>query len=319
MTKAMMRFASCFLFFGCLLCVACTDKSHTNSDGKPANTPTSGEMTMWSDEGLRPILKTSIDVFDSIYEKAKINVEYKQENEIIQALIDDSVEVALITRNLTTEELEYFNKFGFTPRTTQIAFDAMAVILHPQNRDTAFTVSDIKDMLSGKISTWKQRNAGGPAGDIVVVFDNAGAGTVRYAKDSILMGEAMSPKANALKNNEEVIAYVAKNKSAIGLISANWISDTDDTGVQTFLKEVRLAEIGRAKGEEAFTPHQAYLATGQYPFKRGIWYIDATARNFGLGAGFASFLASDRGQRIILKSGLLPATMPLRVIKPTKE
>jgi len=30
--------------------------------------------------------------------------------------------------------------------------------------------------------------------------------------------------------------------------------------------------------------------------------------------GFASFLASDRGQRIILKSGLVPATQPVRVV-----
>ncbi len=302
-----------------VLPTACKDKAHTTSDGKPANTPTTGEMTLWCDEGLKPILSTSIDVFDSIYDKAKINAEYKQENAIVQAMLDDSIEVGVITRNLTTEELEYFKKSGFTPRTTLIAHDAMAIILNPQNRDTAFTVGEIKDILSGKVTTWKQRNAGGPATDIVVVFDNAGAGTVRYAKDSILMGEPMSPKANALKNNEEVIAYVAKNKGALGLISANWISDTDDRGVQKFKQEIRLAEIARASGEEAFTPYQAYLATGQYPFKRGIWYIDATARNFGLAAGFASFLASDRGQRIILKSGLLPATMPLRIIKPTKE
>jgi len=34
--------------------------------------------------------------------------------------------------------------------------------------------------------------------------------------------------------------------------------------------------------------------------------------NLGLGIGFSSFMTGDRGQRIVLKSGLLPATMPGR-------
>jgi phosphate transport system substrate-binding protein len=297
----------------------CACKSDTTKDGKTPNTPTTGELVMWSEDGLKPILTTSIDVFDSIYDRAKINVTYKDEADIVKALLDDSIEVGLITRNLTQTELDYFKQYGFTPKTTMIAYDAIAVILHPSNRDTVFTVGEMKDILSGKTTTWKQRNSNGPAGDIVAVFDHAGAGTVRYAKDSILMGEPMSPRANALKTNEEVLDYVSKNKGAIGLISANWISDTDDGGVQSFLKTIRIAEIGLEAGKESFTPHQAYLATGQYPFKRTIWYIDATARNFGLGVGFASFLAGDRGQRIILKSGLLPATMPLRLIKTSRE
>jgi phosphate transport system substrate-binding protein len=283
------------------------------------NTPTTGQITMWSDEGLRPILTTMIDVFDSIYDKAKIDVEYHQEADIVNQLMTDSIEVAFLMRNLTAPEIDVFKKAGFEPRITLVAYDGMAVILHPSNRDTVFTVGEMKDILSGKVSTWKALNGGGPPGDIVFVFDQAGAGTVRFAKDSILQGESLSAKANALKTNEEVIEYVGKHPTAIGLISANWISDTDDTGVQTFLKNIRLAEIARETGKESFTPHQAYLATGDYPFKRGIWYIDATARNFGLATGFASFMAGDRGQRIILKSGLLPSTMPIRLIKVEKE
>jgi phosphate transport system substrate-binding protein len=38
-----------------------------------------------------------------------------------------------------------------------------------------------------------------------------------------------------------------------------------------------------------------------------------------LGTGFSSFVASDKGQRIILKSGLLPAVMPVRFIEVSNE
>jgi phosphate transport system substrate-binding protein len=39
----------------------------------------------------------------------------------------------------------------------------------------------------------------------------------------------------------------------------------------------------------------------------------------GLGSGFVSFVAGEKGQRIILKSGLVPATMPIRIIQTKKE
>jgi len=35
----------------------------------------------------------------------------------------------------------------------------------------------------------------------------------------------------------------------------------------------------------------------------------------GLGSGFATFVGSDKGQRIILKDGLVPANSPIRLIE----
>jgi phosphate transport system substrate-binding protein len=39
----------------------------------------------------------------------------------------------------------------------------------------------------------------------------------------------------------------------------------------------------------------------------------------GLGSGFVSFVSGEKGQRIILKSGLVPATMPIRIIQVKNE
>jgi phosphate transport system substrate-binding protein len=49
-----------------------------------------------------------------------------------------------------------------------------------------------------------------------------------------------------------------------------------------------------------------------------VYIINAQARK-GLGLGFASFLAGDSGQRIVLKDGLLPAQAPTRLIKATRK
>lgn len=303
-------------FLAVLIAFAACNQSNTPS-GKPLDTPTTGEITVMVDEGYRSIVETSIDVFDSIYKNAKINAIYTSEGEAVAALLRDSVQVIIITRQLTEEENKFFQARGFTPRATPIAYDALAFILHPENKDTVFTKEQLHDILTGKTAKWSDLNPKSKLGNIQIVFDHPLSGTVRYVKDSILKTEAtLPPNASALKTNPEVIDYVAKNKNAFGIISANWISDTDDSHVQQFLQEIKLADIAEAVGKEGYGPYQAYMAKGWYPYKRTVYIINAQARK-GLGLGFASYLAAD-GQRIVLKDGLLPANAVTRLIEVTR-
>jgi phosphate transport system substrate-binding protein len=295
---------------------ACEPKR--DKKGKVLDTPVTGTLKIMADEGYKPIIETTIDVFDSIYRQAKIEPYYVSEGEAVNALIRDSIQVAIITRKLTEQEMVFFKQRGFVPPTTPIAYDAVAFILNPENRDTVFTVDQIREILTGKVNKWSQFNPKSKLGAINLVFDNALSGTLRYVKDSILMGAPLSTAASALKVNEDVINYVSKNKNAVGIIAANWISDTDDKGVQKFRKEIKIADIAKEPGKEGYGPYQAYMITNDYPFKRTVYIINAQARK-GLGLGFASFLAGDNGQRIVLKAGLVPAQAPTRLIKATRK
>lgn len=294
-----------------LLWMACDER---DKSGKVLDTITTGEITIAVEEGYKPVIASCIDVFDSIYRTAKINPRYVSEGEAVNALIQDSVQVIIIGRKLTVKETEYFQSRGFTPPTTAIAHDALAIILHPENRDTVLTVQQVRDLLTGKTITWKEVNPKSALGNIQLVFDNPLSGTLRYVRDSVIEGQELSKQASALKTNADVIEYVSKNKSAVGIISANWISDTDDGGVQKFMREIKIADVAKEIGKEGYGPYQAYLATGDYPYKRTMYIINAQARRNGLGAGFASYLAKD-GQRIMLKDGLLPANAVTRLIK----
>lgn len=298
-----------------ILLVSCAERDKT---GKVLDTITTGEISVAVEEGYKPVIASCIDVFDSIYRTAKINPRYVSEGEAVKSLIEDSVQVVVIGRQLTAKETEYFQSRGFKPPTTPIAFDALGIILNPANLDSVLTVQQVKDILSGKITNWNEINPKSKLGKILVVFDNPGSGTVRYVQDSVIAGQPLSQQATALQTNEEVITYVGKNKSALGIIAANWISDTDDAGVQKFMKEVRIADVAKEVGKEGYGPYQAYLATGDYPFKRTIYIINAQGRRNGLGAGFASYLARD-GQRIMLKEGLLPANAVTRLVKTSRD
>jgi phosphate transport system substrate-binding protein len=126
---------------------------------------------------------------------------------------------------------------------------------------------------------------------------------------------------SALNNNRDVIDFVAKTPNALGIIGVNWISNQRDTTCMGFLDKIKVIAVSKedvATEANSFQPYQAYLANGQYAFTRNVYVILADPR-IGLTSGFTSFLTSDRGQRIILKSGILPATQPVRIIQVNDE
>jgi phosphate transport system substrate-binding protein len=125
-----------------------------------------------------------------------------------------------------------------------------------------------------------------------------------------------------VSSNPAVIEYVEKNPNSIGIIGMSWISDQDDSLSHGFVNRIRVAELVPADpaNAEASTmkPYQAYVALKQYPLWRNVEIVNCSGRT-GLGTGFASFVASDRGQRIVLKAGMVPATAPVRIVKLNNE
>lgn len=77
-----------------------------------------------------------------------------------------------------------------------------------------------------------------------------------------------------------------------------------DTTNLSFRDEIRVMSVSAddiATPQNSYKPYQAYLYYGNYPLARPIYVLLNDPRN-ALPWGFASFLTSDRGQRIILKS-----------------
>jgi phosphate transport system substrate-binding protein len=147
---------------------------------------------------------------------------------------------------------------------------------------------------------------------IEIVFDNPNSGLIRHLKDSVANVKTLPPNCFAVETNTAVIDHVAENRNALGLIGLEWISDKDDSTSNTFLEKIKV--MGVAGDSTHFKPYQGYLALKYYPLSRRITILSREARS-GLGSGFMAFVASEKGQRIVLKAGLLPVTMPLRLVE----
>lgn len=296
-----------------LLLSACNSKP---KDGL-TDTYTSGEIYIAADESFQPIIQEEIDVFENLFPMARIVPRYTTEVEAVNLLLKDSVRLAIATRKLTAGEMNSFHSRKFFPREIKLATDALALIVNRQNPDTLISVRDIRRILTGEVKEWKSVYPGSPLKDITVVFDNKNSSTVRFAIDSVCGGKSLSAAGvKAMKTNQQVMDYVATTPDAIGVIGVNWLGNRSDTTNLSFRNEIRVMSVSAedvATTENSYKPYQAYLYYENYPLARSIYVLLNDPRN-ALPWGFASFLTSDRGQRIILKSGLLPATQPVRVV-----
>lgn len=294
------------------LLTACSN-NQPNGLPEPTDTPTSGEVKIVVDEAYTRLFEMQIYTFESLYQNAKVHATYLSESDALTRLMNDSCKVVILSRDLSPSERKIFESNNLFPISTKIGEDAIALIVNPENPDSVISTEQISGILMGNDTVWQQLNAKSPLGRINVVFDNKGSANARYMRDSLLNGRDFSKNVFAVNSNPEVIDYVSNNKGAFGFISVNWISDLDDPKVQETLKHVKVLAVSKG-GSEPVKPEQAHIKLKDYPFTRGIYMINRQTRA-GLGMGFVSFVAGEKGQLMILKAGLIPGFPPERTIK----
>ncbi|HUX52897.1 MAG TPA: substrate-binding domain-containing protein [Williamwhitmania sp.] len=288
---------------------------HTGSNKTYDETPTRGNIKITVDESYQPIIDAEIATFTSLYPYAKITPSYKPEVDVINDFMNDSVQVIVANKKLTDLQVKYLRDTQIVVRTTAFADDAIALIINKANRDTLLEYKNIQDIFLGKIKQWSQLDPKSRLGKIGVVFDNTKSSNVRYFKERFNITDSLPDNFYAMQTNEQVINYIARNKSAMGIISVNWISNQHDSIVRNFIERVNVVAVSQPYDNNSFyRPYQGSIYDKSYPFIREV-YLISRETFVGLGSGFISWVAGDQGQRIILKSGLVPATMPIRLIQ----
>ncbi len=265
-----------------------------------------GNLKILVDETLRPIVDDQAMVFESAYD-AKIVLESKSETEVLQALLNNSVQVAVLSSKLSIRDSLYFvHKRKISAKQTPFAIDGIALIANKKTNDTLIDLQTIIAFMQGK-----------PTNKIKgLVFDNPNSSTVRFMIEKAGLKTMPETAIYSFKTNEEVIKHVAQNAGMIGVVGVNWISIASEK-VEKLKQNINILSVKDIAGKDYFYPSQENLGKKKYPLARNLYIINCQGYS-GLGMGFASFAAGERGQRIVLKSGLAPAIMPSRNINIVK-
>lgn len=282
------------------------------------DTPTTGTLHLLSDKAYQYIIDSEMNVFNTRYKYAKVSASYLDEVDMLNLFLKDSSQLMVTCRPLSKQDSDYFKSIKLFPKTTRIAIDGIAVILHPSMMDSCLTLDEIQDIIRGKVSNWNQIGGRKNNQAVSLVLDNVKGATARYLNEKFVRNASFGAKVSAVSTSDSVINYVATHPGAIGMVSVSWVSDPDDSTMLSYLSKIKVARIAISNEDRVETggrfPYQAYLANHEYPLARDVYMISRQPYE-GLAKGFTSYVAGRDGQLIVLKSGLLPATQHMRILE----
>lgn len=304
----------------------------------------SGTAAVFCDDGFKNILEEEIQAFEFTYPDATIMPFYMSEQACIDSLLADKCQSIIITRDFTKEERRHVKSQNKRiVKSNCIAVDAVAMIVNKDNPVSALSMDEIRKILTGEITRWSQL-AGNDTTAIKVVFDSQGSSTVSYMRDKFLpAGKKITDyiKPYAQKNNAAVFDVVKKDPDALGIISVSWLGNdlslarnvpieqrmedyaNENDSINTALtEEVNIIKVSNPNEDNdfspvAYKPYQLYINSGEYPLFRKVWMI-STASNSTVLHSFYTFVTGFVGQKIIIKSGIMPYHVHSRVVQVVK-
>jgi phosphate transport system substrate-binding protein len=272
------------------------------------DSPTTGKVNFYFDEGLTLHIQNQMSTFKTTYTYADINLVSTDEKTCIEALFNDSAKVIGISRMLSEDEIKKFKQKNISVNTSLVAQDAIAIIVNTNFSDSTISIQQLKQLLSGNDSNYVKDK------HIHVIFDNQNSGSIRQLKDSILEKNNFGKNCSAVKNTPELITSISQNSLSIGICDFAWLSDKDDITTKAFLKTVKILAVSKKDFEKAYMPDQSNIATHDYPLLRNICIIRRSSE-FTLGKGIETFIAGPVGQMMFLKQGLPPNRQEERLIE----
>ncbi len=266
--------------------------------------PTQGRVMILADADCRAVVEQELGTFHAFYRKAEITVRYLDEGDLLKAMMNDSVRCVITTVEPGREQDAYYRGRNISTPIVPLYRSAIAVVVGPASRLGPLDVAGVARLLG--------KAGGTPGADTLqAIFPGKGSGLARLLKDSLGIGHM---QARALPDINAVVEQVAQNPRAVGFLPFEAISDLDNPSVRALRERLRLVPVAKVPGGTAVLPSQSTVADGSYPFLRTVHAI-VTEGKSGLGTGFVSFVANHKGQKIILKLGIVPITIPERIIE----
>lgn len=279
---------------------------------------TIGEITFGIDEGISPVVKEEASEFMRLNNEAKVNLIVKTTNEVIADLNNGVYKTIVVGRDLTKEEADIFASNKIEIKKSSFARDGIGVIVNPKNPLTKLNYNELKRIFSGEQKEWKELDGDNRdlySGKIKVYITRKNASIHDVFKQNVLAGAEFGTGNIICSTSTQMMNEIKSNENAIGFISMAWITVSNDT-LDESVKPLKIAVVDPKTGAVGnyVGLHQGYIANKTYPLVTEV-YIFTTDFSMNLSVGFSSFMVSYDGQRIVLKSGLVPVTQPVRIIQ----
>ncbi|MBW4631684.1 MAG: phosphate ABC transporter substrate-binding protein [Iphinoe sp. HA4291-MV1] len=291
-----------------------TTTSCSSVPNLPAGTFNYGGSTTWAPirKDVDPELQKTCPQF--ILRYVQPAVEKPGSGTGIKMLIDNQLAFSQSSRPLKGEENQKAQQKGFSLKEIPVAIDGIAIAVNQNLNIPGLTVSQIKDIYTGKITNWQQ--VGGLNLPIVPYTRSKEAGgTVEFFVENVLNKEDFGKNVSYVGTTTEALRKVALSPGGIYYASA------PEVVPQCMIKSLPVGRVSRQlvpPYQEPFIPSsecpskrnhlnaQAFRS-GNYPITRNLFVISKQNGQTDQQAGdaYTNWLLTSQGQELIEKAGFV--------------
>ncbi|NVK89515.1 MAG: substrate-binding domain-containing protein [Gammaproteobacteria bacterium] len=212
-------------------------------------------------------------------------------------LLAKKTDIAMSSRPIKAAELEALQAlYPNLERAAMehiIAFDALAVIVHPDNPINHLTLAQLAQVFAGEIDNWQA--LGGADQPLSILARDDNSGTYDTFKSLVLKPNErkLTPQAKRFESSSQLTQQVLTTPGAIGFVG---ISHT---------AESKILAIATAPGASGIKPDQYTIGTEDYPLSRRLYLYAPTLTQGSAAKAFIEFAVSETGQRLAKNAELI--------------
>lgn len=268
--------------------LACNTK---NERTRTANTPTTDveNIKIKGSETVLPLTQKAAEVYMNSNKEASITVTGGGSGVGIASLMEGTTDIAQASRSMKFDEKQKLQDAGKEVKEVVIAYDAMAVIVHPANKVSQLTREQIEGIFTGKIKNWKE--LGGDDMEIIPYARETSSGTYEFFKESVLQNKNHMTGIMSMPANGAIIQSVGQTNGAIAYVGLAYLNSN-----------VKALQVSYDQGKTFVAPSFENAKNKTYPIVRPLFYYYLGASENKV-KSFVDFVLSPEGQDIVKEVG----------------
>ncbi|MEM2137522.1 MAG: PstS family phosphate ABC transporter substrate-binding protein [Candidatus Anstonellaceae archaeon] len=209
----------------------------------------------------------------------------------ITALTESKIDIAEASRDMKPAEIDAARKKGVEPVKTIVAYDGIAIIVHPENPIEKLTIAEIRDIFTGKITNWKE--LGGSDEKIDAYSRESSSGTYEFMKEHVLANKDYASAVKYSSGSAVLVESVSQSKTAIGYTGVAYARQR---------KDVKIIPVAKDEAAIAYLPDKEHVKSGAYSIARSLNFYTNEAPA-GDAKAFVDFVLGSEGQSIAESTG----------------
>lgn len=247
-------------------------------------------LSIKGSDTVLPLSQEAIEAYQKENESAAISVTGGGSGVGIAALLNGTTDIAQSSRKIKFDEKRKLEESGKEVVEVILAYDALSVVVHPENPVSGLSREQMEGIFTGKIKNWKE--VGGEDLAIIPYSRETSSGTYEFFKENVLENKNYMNGILSMPATGGIIQSISQTKGAIGYVGFAYVNES-----------VKSLEVSYDGGQTFIKPTVENVKNESYPIVRPLYFYHTDLPEEG--RAFIDFILSEEGQQIVSESGYI--------------